>query len=373
MPYKASLFLLSVSLLTSSLSSAYLPLDIEEARYQKANIEISSVNQFQPTLEKTFSLQAQAGNTLWQQSVQTVQNEIFDDRPLYWSRLTQRSLLKIVKQHPPLSDQDRHSAINAFAKSSRGITDITYRQDTDIKILITGFDPFFLDHDITQSNPSGLAALFLDGFTFNVGNKKVQIESVVIPVRFADFDEGLIESILTPVFRDNQADMVFTISMGRDDFDLERFPGLNRSAEAPDNLNVYTGATREKPLPPKLNDKNLEGLEFVEFTLPVAAMQSVKGPWKVNDNRKVRTLASGEIEAKSLEELNGEVSVSGSGGGYLSNEISYRSIRLMNEYKRQIPNGHIHTPRVEGYDEETERKIVMQIRDMIIAAAGAAQ
>ena len=55
----------------------------------------------------------------------------------------------------------------------------------------------------------------------------------------------------------------------------------------------------------------------------------------------------------------------GGGGGYLSNEISYRSIRLRNQLNSDIPTGHIHTPRIAQFEPETEAKIVKQIQTML--------
>jgi pyrrolidone-carboxylate peptidase len=66
-----------------------------------------------------------------------------------------------------------------------------------------------------------------------------------------------------------------------------------------------------------------------------------------------------------LSQLNGHIAVSGSGGGYLSNEISYRSIRLRDQLNSNIPTGHIHTPRIQQFEPEIEEKIVKQIRTML--------
>ena len=272
---------------------------------------------------------ANEGHRLWLQAVKDVQSGHTDDRALYWSRLMMRESLKTQRVGYNIAPWQREILVSAIEKTSRGFSDIHFKTDTRIKILLTGFDPFFLDKDIGQSNPSGVTALDLDGYQFNIDGKIAQIETVMIPVRFADFDKGIIESLLTPIYRDNSVDMIFTVSMGREQFDIERFPARNRSANAPDNLNVLTGASKTNPLPPMLNNQPLTGPEFVEFSLPIAAMQKEKGHWQVNDNHQVSTIDSGQFEAKSLNELQNETSVEGSGGGYLSNEISYRSILLM--------------------------------------------
>ncbi|ABE56249.1 conserved hypothetical protein [Shewanella denitrificans OS217] len=315
------------------------------------------------------ALAASHGTRLWQQAVRDVQSGFVDDRPLYWGRLMMQNQLGQLRAGFSVASWQKAILQKTIEKTSRGLSDIQFDPANDINVLLTGFDPFFLDKDISQSNPSGVVALALDGYRFTVNGKKVQIETAMIPVRFNDFDMGLIESLLTPWYRSRQVQMVLTISMGREGFDLERFPGLNRSAEAPDNLNSVTHASPSYPKPPLFNGRQLMGPEFVEFSLPVSAMAAVKGPWKVTDNRRVTSLAKGSFEANSLAELASETSVEGSGGGYLSNEISYRSLLLKQQLGLTIPVGHIHTPRVSGHDAQNEAKILEQVRAMIEAAA----
>lgn len=376
----ASLF---STLVTPWCEASPLALDVEETRLGKAELEMAGVvNRYQGLVNglkdkykisneelKITQMVAVQAKRLWQQAARDVQSGGIDDRPLYWSRLKMRSL---VKQNQPdfnIADWQKQILVKAIESASRGLSDIHFSKEAQVKILLTGFDPFFLDRDIGQSNPSGLVALALDGYRFQANGKQVQIETAMIPVRFADFDEGIIESMLTPIFKKNSVDMVVTVSMGRDDFDLERFPGRNRSAKAPGNLNVYTDASKDNPKAPMLDNKTLNGPEFVEFSLPVKAMQSVKGRWKVNDNHTVSTQSRGEFQAESLRELNYETSVEGSGGGYLSNEISYRSILLKEQLNSHIPVGHIHTPRVKGFEPDTEMAIVEQVKQMLFAAA----
>lgn len=385
---KPCLALVVTGLLTGALSSAtaMASIDIEEARISPATEAMPEVvgryqafvdnlaNQYKGQTDELLMTQmvARQGERLWQQAVRDVQSGGQDDRPLYWGRLAMKTLLK--QQDPAFNivPWQRQINLTAIEKSSRGFSNITFSDDTEIKILLTGFDPFFLDRNIDQSNPSGLAALALDGYQFTVNGKNAQIQTVMIPVRFADFDQGIIESLLTPYYRENSLDMIFTVSMGRDDFDLERFPGRNRSAAAPDNLNVLTGANKENPIAPMFNGKTLNGPEFVEFSLPVKAMQSTPAAvskWQVNDNHGVTTVAKGEFKATSLTELQSSTSVEGSGGGYLSNEISYRAILLQQQFNSSIAVGHIHTPRVKGYDAETETNIVNQVKAMVESAA----
>ncbi|WP_205695387.1 hypothetical protein [Corallincola luteus] len=289
-----------------------------------------------------------------------------DDRPLYWFRLAANAKFRSLD----LPAETKAQWIDRFELESRGFGTAVFSK-AKIRILVTGFDPFFLDRHIDQSNPSGLAALLLDNELLTADGTSAEVQAVMIPVRFADFDAGMIEKLLMPYFKYNKVDMVVTISMGRDGFDLERFPGLRRSAEAPGNLNVLTGATSQAPLVPLLQGQPLRGPEFLEYSLPAAEMislaQEMNAPFPVTDNRNVETL-TGKKSPASLAELKGETSVQGSGGGYLSNEISYRSIRLRNLIGSKVPVGHIHTPKVKAYDKEKELQIVDQIKLMLAAA-----
>lgn len=330
----------------------------------KFSQNIGSLNEFSTLLNFAKS----TGHQLWAIAKKPNNNQIKDDRPLYWARL---AISQILRQHTQLLDLDTSKRTEIFWQyelASRGKTDVNFKPSGHFQVVITGFDPFYLDRNITQNNPSGAIALSLDGKTINVEGHQVTIKSFILPVRFEDFDKGMVETLLTPYMRIPLADMVLTVSMGRPkQFDLERFPGLRRSAQFPDNLDIYTGASTSNPLLPSLNGPPLSGPEFVEFSLPVAAMQKVTGAYSIKDNNRVVT-NQGERFPNNLAELNNETSVEGSGGGYLSNEVSYRSILLRNQFKPTLPVGHIHTPYVSGYNIDEQRAILQQIERMLVAA-----
>ena len=327
----------------------------------------SKVNDFNTAKQ----LLSQLGEQLWQYSKSKNQlAQVVDDRPLYWSRLALKGIIK-SSEHS-FSKLEIAILLEVFEKSSRGYNDLFYTKNTDKRILLTGFDPFLLDTNIKQSNPSGLTALLLDGMViqYQQGDKIItaEINAAIVPVRFEDFDQGEIENLLAPFYATNSVDMIATISMGRSDFDLEHFPGLRRSATAPDNLNIYTGANKINPLIPDLSAAPLNGEEFVTFSLPYKVMMQAKGPYKVNDNRGVTILiedTAKNIVANDISDLADKTSVQGGGGGYLSNEISYRSIVLRNKLGSSIPTGHIHTPRINSFDEKTNQAIVEQIKVML--------
>lgn len=317
-------------------------------------------------------LLANVGDDLWHFAKDQAQSgKLVDDRPLYWTRLALKSFIKKSPNNFPESELT--ALLEVLENSSRGYQDVIYKRQTDKRILLTGFDPFLLDKNIKQSNPSGLTALLMDGivieYQLNGETITAEINTAMIPVRFEDFEQGEIESLLAPFYATNSVDMITTVSMGRSDFDLEHFPGLRRSSKAPDNLNVYTGANHNNPLIPSLGTAPLAGDEFVLFSLPYQSMMKAKGPYKVNDNRGVTVLINNEakdIVANSLSELSNKVAVQGGGGGYLSNEISYRSILLRNKLGSTIPTGHIHTPRIATFDNKTNQAIVEQIKAMLV-------
>ena len=375
-------------------STNAMSLTVEEARISKlrerhpevADRYSDIVNQAKSSFdhagdfEEMSLLTHHTGKKLWEAAKRTVAEQaILDDRSLYWSRLSLTAYLRASQLAVPLSSNQRISLIERLENSSRGRDSIEFTAGAVKKILVTGFDPFLLDKHIDQSNPSGIVALNLDGQTLTYGQASAEIQTVIFPVRFEDFDAGEVEQLIEPLLKTRQVDMIVTVSMGRTDFDLEHFPGRRRSSGSPDNLNVYSGGDETKPKIPLLNGAVIDGPEFLEFSLPYRAMQrvildakqdankqqgEVTYPYLINDNRTITTL-DGTFEAKTLAELKGATAVRGSGGGYLSNEISYRNVRLAHKYQPLIPTGHIHTPRLERYDAEQLKTISNQVTEMI--------
>lgn len=369
--------LIALSLL--SLNAFATPLTIEEARIEKAmkvmpkvmSTFTTDINGFKNKWSKVTKyidaekLVTEYSQNMWLKAKrQITQSNSFDDRPLYWTRLLSSKILRETAPSFKVSQSQKTALLDILEQGSRGRTELSYTQGTMKKILLTGFDPFLLDKNINQSNPSGVAALLMDGQIIQYKGITAEINTVMIPVRYKDFDQGIIEALLAPYYALNNVDMIVTVSMGRKEFDLERFPGKRRSVTAPDNLNVLSGGSKTAPIISQLNDRLLPGNEFVEFSLPVQAMQQAIGPYKVIDNNKITTLEK-TFKAKNLTELEHQTAVSGSGGGYLSNEISYRSIRLKNQLNSDIPTGHIHTPRIQQFQPEVEKKIIMQISSML--------
>lgn len=318
-------------------------MEVEQARIERATLTMPSVSGRYDDIARSGD-----GARLWRRAVADVQSGHMDDRPLYWARLKLRQALSDATGF----DQAERLSRNLGPTFPSGVR----------RVLVTGFDPFHLDDVIEQSNPAGLVALALDGTTI----AGAHVRTAILPVRFRDFDRGVVEELLRPVFQ-RGLDLAVTISMGRDRFDLERFPGLRRSVETPDNTSAMTGASASNPLiPPNLADTAAP--EFLEFSLPAATMSSVAGRWPIRDNRHVTSLERGSFTVQTLKELAHDTAVRGSSGGYLSNEITYRSLLLQKRLGAEFPLGHLHTPALKGYDAELEGDIVGQIRRIIAAA-----
>jgi pyrrolidone-carboxylate peptidase len=366
-------------------ATQYTELTVEEQRIVKAQHSMpeqvslfgARVQLFQQHLLQARNytaltqLMLRHGNALWQEAVlASAERQDYDDRALYWARLQMTKALRQSPEFKTLLSDQQAKLVWQFELLSRGSTDVKFDRRADKKILLTGFDPFLLDTQIEQSNPSGAIALALDDLTMSVDGQSVEIETLIMPVRFSDFDLGIVEQMLTPWLQNHQIDLLVTISMGRDDFDLERFPGRRRSSIAPDNLNVMTGATKQQPQIPLLNHQPLAGPEFVEFSLPASAMMNAMGPYQVRNNNQVTTLTK-TFAPQSLAELADQIAVQGSGGGYLSNEISYRSLVLRNKFMPMLPAGHIHTPRVVGFSAQQNKAIAGQVKALLAKAVSA--
>jgi pyrrolidone-carboxylate peptidase len=264
----------------------------------------------------------QLGRQLWQ----AARTPGHDDRPLYWSRLSISATLR-----------ERGIDPGGFELASRNMADPPPEgADRAHDILVTGFDPYRLDVDVRRGNPSGAIALALDGRTI-AGHR---IHTMIFPVRYADFDDGLVERILSryaPKVR-----WIVTVSEGRpDQFDLERWNGRRRSAERPDNAGVLGGG---RPTEPVVAPGMPEGPEFVRATLPFAAMAEPTGAYPVQVNRALTQLIPGGLPREGFEPEPGAIAVAGGGGGYLSNEIAYRNTRLLVELGGATLGGHVHTP-----------------------------
>ncbi len=336
---------------------------------------------------------------IWDEAVRYVQvnvNTTPDDRPLYWARIKMQVALKshlyFIGQHTYSSDiqgsevnsgSDLEKIIQIFEEKSRNYKGVdfssnnsafitAYQQNPNLKkVLISGYDPFFLNEKqfpewqhFNQNNPSGAVALSLhnvivyDNSNFPIGI----IQSIVLPVRYRDFNLGIIEDTFSQFFNliNNKANIILTISLDPNtstEFYIERFAARNRGGTI-DNEGV-SNETKNTFIQIK---SNVDGNQFYETKLPFVPIiynQTQKGnPFTVglrqdfNDLNSIYTTSVNSANddpdnyKQPLNLTSGLISKSGSGGSYLSNEIFYRVSRLREKLDKNLPTGHLHIPEV---------------------------
>ncbi|HEV3457789.1 MAG TPA: DUF4157 domain-containing protein [Thermoanaerobaculia bacterium] len=337
---------------------------------------------FEAALAQAANLQAATqvvdahGRALWQAATQRAQaaaNPNTDDRPLYWARLEMTRILRRWDPGFSLNAADREALIQRFEKASRGMETAAFQARAGVKrILISGFDPFGLDpSDPSRGNPSGAAVLALDGTTVPGGGG--EIHGVIFPVRFADFDAGMVESLFGPFLSGpNAVHMIMTISQGTGAlFEVEQYAGRRRSTPAADNLGRLSGGTESTPVvPPGL----APGPEFLETALtpqPAATIRGTLGRTQAvpQETEFKEILPAGAQPAARPNPRS--TAVAGSGGGYLSNEIFYRTILLRRQNGATIPMGHLHTPYMAPETGFSSPQAFQQERDRIVATVRA--
>ncbi|MBB4944591.1 pyrrolidone-carboxylate peptidase [Kitasatospora gansuensis] len=298
------------------------------------------------------------GTALWQAAVNRTQGRRpggdlapADDRPLYWTRL---AVVDQLAGWQPQFPVDRDALRARFEDASRGLKGNDFGAAPGVKrIFVSGFDPFGLDGDLRTANPSGSAALSLNGRRVVLDDgSAAEIRAVVLPVRYADFDHGIVERAFAPRLTagPRAADRITTISQGYPGlFTVEAWAGRARSADPyPDNTGALSGGTYQHPVvAPGMGP----GAEFIPTTLPGAAWEAAaQSPYPVLVNTEVTEIPAGESAPVDRADgpTPGSRAVAGGGGGYLSNEVAYRSNRLRLELRPELPGGHLHTPVLTG-------------------------
>lgn len=347
----------------------------------------------------------QHGAQLWRLAVDRVQGRghprgtlsAGDDRPLYWARLAMVAALRQWSPAFDVSDAQRQSLIDDLDRVSRGQRDLHFPAGKKVtRVLVTGFDPFTINRDVRQANPSGASALALDGVTVKGPDGPIRIEAALFPVRWRDFEDGMVEETLLLHFRPGkkQVDAFATTSQGRvGRIDVEHFNGAWRAGFG-DNENVcYRGMAPIAQGTPTVTPQP----QWTVSSHPIDAMVAAGTmPFPVNDNRTVTEVPAGTSAGPvttscpaapspgttvTTGPTPGSLARAGGGGNYLSNEIAYRATLLRDATGLDVPGGHIHTPVLEGLDpakpdeltnatfEKNRSAINNQIRQLVLIAA----
>ncbi|WP_147129047.1 hypothetical protein [Subsaximicrobium wynnwilliamsii] len=314
------------------------------------------------------SLVSITGKTLWNTAVNSVQANLNspDDRPLYWARL---KIAVFIKQHPlfkgdidvnsrVIEDSDLSQIISLFEETSRNYTGVNFSSaGTAKKILVVGFDPFFLDENnpvlsgssnILHSNPSGISVLSMN--SINTANGIGYIQSMIVPVRYTDFDsdlnpsmgegKGIIENYIGKLL--NNVDMIITLSRdgAPSDYNIDKYATQNRVGNVPCNLNFV----REPD-----SDSITDTSKWIESNLPNELVLSPEVEFDFTYVDSTGITKDGSVDEPDPNEK----MTRGSGGSYLSNEIFYRVARLREMISIDKPKtGHFHVSKFQEANED---------------------
>jgi hypothetical protein len=335
------------------------------------------------------------GAGLWQTAVQRAQGkramgtiDRYDDRPLYWARVSMTKALRQWKPPFEVTDLQRNALIRIFDYASRGISSVNFGTGKSVtRVLISGFDTFLLDDDIRHSNPSGANALQLDGRRFTTPAGTIEIQSVVFPVNWTDFDQGVVEDAFGPSLLPGKrrVDLIMTISQKRrGDMHIEKWAGGFRGG-FPDNNRVMQFGPISRPAHwPQPYDSP----QWIRTTLPYQQMIAAgTRPWPVKLEAGVCEWPAGsypnptKIRCRS-DPSSGSQAASAPGGNYLSNESMYRSNRLRQGIGAwDVPGGHLHISalvyppdkaRLTSPQFEADRRATVDQTAALVIAAGKA-
>jgi hypothetical protein len=243
------------------------------------------------------------------------------------------------------------------------------------------------------------------------------LEGVVLPVDYAAFRSGIVEKIVTP--HANEVDAVVTVSMApiapNDPVRLERYAvGVHEIEEK--------GQRKLEAVPP-FPDKSSLGPVIIESRAPLEEIASGTGVKKKGRSEEIPTPTVGEqiaftfanakdadsalkalglpTQAKAtvtiddavglkqifstMKRLSDGVSISfsvgaktftakvvkGPGGNFLSNEVSYRVLRLLSQAKspKDPISFHVHTQTGEEIPQDTSTKEVRKAQKQAIGRA----
>lgn len=250
------------------------------------------------------------------------------------------------------------------------------RVENPIKVLVTGFDPFFMnefDHpvlndysNILQSNPSGCVALNLDDRSLGYGF----IQTMIFPVRYHDFDntwnhkeglgEGVVERYIRPMLDkklNERADIVVTVSQaGPDDYNVDVFATSTRGG-GNDNLDfVRKRLSRSLPRVPETIATNLPGSFVSEPSEAkfygkyfITLAEQIRYDYELDDSPHDSEPNSGIPQDQIYY---------GPGGNYLSNEIFFRVAWLREQLNQELLesekliSGHYHIAKLQNEERD---------------------
>lgn len=299
----------------------------------------------------------------------------------------------------------------AFTIAARGGKELTFsapgaKPQNVVKTLLTGFDPFHTGAARTKPpragewNPSGAAVMSMDGKPIKLEKGVAAVEGVVLPVDFEQFRSGLVEKIVKPIATD--VDTVLTVSVDAriaeagpvrferyavgshllDNNVLEPVPAAPGGTGGPAiietdaPLETIKGETAQsKPGKPTIKEPTIGEditFKFVDDKQADAALKALglpaqrKAEVEITDHAALQTIIKTMTRDKTTAGITFKAGgkdfkalvVRGPGGDYLSNEVSYRVLRLLAETgsPKQPISFHTHTEAGNLIPQDTSTK-----------------
>ena len=361
-----------------------------------------------PSFEVAEVVVTSHGERLWRAAVDRVQGRgpvggdlpRSDDRPLFWARVHLTRTLRQWLPRFPLSAEQRSALEWRLERASRGQLDVNLPPGHGVKrMLVSGFDPFGLDgsqgRSIRNGNPSGAIVLALDGTRVDTPFGVVAIETAIFPVRWRDFDLGMVEDTFGTFMAEGPRRLhaSMTISQGGSRMDIEAWNGRYHTGTDNNLINPCPqDPASDVHAPSCLITPPTRWVPFVapqwtQTSQPYEAMIAAgTEPFDVFLRTSVREFVSC-TERATVGRPTGPSSLqacarSGGGGSFLSNEIAYRVTLLRDVFGLAIPGGHLHVPVMTVFGPENmfdvtdatfearRDTIVTQVVDLVHVVAG---
>lgn len=315
----------------------------------------------------------------------------FDDRHLYHSRLKMR---KLLKDHMPISLESERleASLEKLERRSRGLESVNF-DGNGRKVLLIGFDPYHLDpsvdpnYNTLQSNPGGSVALHYHNQDLYPTGGEVEIQSVILPVRYKDLDQGIVEKLVLPYLQGpEKVDMIISINHNRESrFDIERFASKYRNPDHADSSNQKNKAAQYYRVDNSSSTPSLEKvtpgqrLEFLETNLPAAKLIPTQQDtydvvWnegytsndpadqQADSEPGSHTINNGEIQRGPAPDSASKAR-KGSAGDFIFNEVFFRLLCMREDLTSDTKVGQLSLPRYQTGTEDFERIFAERIAD----------
>jgi hypothetical protein len=306
--------------------------------------------------------------------------------------------------------EDERELTQRFEERSRNFVNLDFSGANAAKkqVILTGFDPYAAA-DSTRTlatNPSGKLALYLadsQDHSYSGANSfhnKLYVRTCVFPVRWKDFDERVVETVIGNAIMQTSANVAIVCTCSLEP-NIEAVLDINNIAQVRFNIDQFAGKCRDgednNNFPPptidgkiKISDATLpDGSDKKPFyvsklkvgpgplshydaltvklryneTFSYNFISSISGPLNFSNTQDdagifsttflstAWPIAISQAVADWAADHDSVVVLEGSGANYLSNEIFYRVSNLVqssysstNVKYTSLKNGHIHLP-----------------------------